>query len=106
IHTQHFVAVASFTRLELILLTVLFGVISMLWAPSLSYTLPNCTPADIREAGVLSLIVQFLTIMLIAYGLIVLMASNVIPSEAGFSAVPGLVGFLVGKAPPPGGKTR
>jgi hypothetical protein len=90
---------ASLTNHELTLLTILFGVTLLLCATFLAYTIYDEGLAEIRESGVMSLLVQFCTIVLTAYGLLLLMSANVITSQAGLPALTGLVGFLLGKAP-------
>jgi hypothetical protein len=93
------VIAAVLTDTELILLTVLFGITILLSAAFLAYAIFNSTLEQIRDSGVLSLLVQFTTTALIAYGLILLMAASVIEAAAGLPALTGLVGFLLGKAP-------
>jgi hypothetical protein len=93
------VIAATLTQLELILLTILFGVTILLSAAFLAFAIYKSTLEQIRDSGALSLLVQFTTTALIAYGLILLMAASVIPSAAGLPALTGLVGFLLGRAP-------
>jgi hypothetical protein len=96
---MNIVAAATLSGRELTLLTVLFGITVFLCATFLAYTIFGKELNEIRESGVLSLLVQFSTIVLIAYGLILMMSSSVITSAAGLPALTGLVGFLLGKVP-------